>query len=129
MNRIEYTINRICRRRGFTATKIESVALATRLDFGLANGTGLLAAAGSTFYYLDTMNVLVIEVQTGAGAQLGFTNLGGGSAGTLLLTVPMPLGSQIAFRGLETDSLTYFVNGNTAGKMFLSGTAYKVTYA
>ena len=68
-------------------------------------------------------------VRTGAGAQLGFTNLGGGSAGTLLLTVPMPLGSQIAFRGLETDSLTYFVNGNTAGKMFLSGTAYKVTYA
>jgi hypothetical protein len=125
----EYIFRKICERRGVDYVKSDSVALATRLDFGLANGTGILQGVANTFYYLHKLNVIVIEVQTGAGAQLGMTNLGGGSAGTLLMTVPMPLGSQIAFSGMELESLTYFVNGNTAGKMFMSGTAFKITYA
>lgn len=118
----------ICQRRAVKFVRAESVALNFRLDFGMADATALLPAAANTFYFLPSLNLQTGVAQVTAPALLQVTKFGG-SVGDLFIISKMAIDSIFQLFDLETDTLLYRVNGNTAGSISLTGRALKITYA
>lgn len=121
----------ICDRRGVKLATIESVAFSRRLNFGLANGTALLPAEANTFYYCEKFLGMINVKMVTASPIIRLSNLGGGSAGDVdfLPLLAWDIGQNFLWTWeFETNSMTYIVNGNTAGQMSLVGIVWKVTY-
>lgn len=133
MTDLEFTFTKICRRRNVTMTKVESVAFAMRLGFGLADLTALLPAVANTFYYVQNLNSSLSVALAGGAPLLRATNLLGGLAGNLDIqchNVADAIGNTgLKQTNLECESLTYIVNGNTAGVFCVSAIVFKITLA
>lgn len=126
MTELEYIFHRICDRRGVDLKKVESVALAMRCNFGLANLTALIPAVANTFYWGSIFQNTIVQQGT-AGVLLRFTNYGGGSAGDADYLSGTNITHQINIQDIEFDSMVYVVNGNTSGVITIFGTVFKIT--
>lgn len=125
----EYLFHKICQRRGVTLKEVRSVAFAMRVNFGLATGTALIAAAANTFYYVKKINYAISSPITNQPI-LRFTNYGGGSNGDVDWTVTNGnAATYVGVEDVECDSITYIVNTFTAGAFTVFGTVLKITYS
>ena len=136
MTEIEYIARLICARRTVDLVKIDSVAMAMRVAFGIANLTAIIPAVADAFYYAIGINYSIITPWVTAVPQLRFTDLGGGAGGNIDMGIGFLTASQgsngaivFAEAGLEFNSALWIVNGNTAGAAALYGTVFKITYA
>lgn len=130
MTDIEYTIRKICERRGVYLRKVESVAMSMRLAFGLPDLTPLLPEVANTFYFVSVMTVNLTSAIGTASPLLRLTNLGGGSAGNQdyqPMNTANVSGQQWFIGAIECDSMIYVVNGNTSGVINVWGTVFKIT--
>ena len=121
MNDLEYTIRKICERRGVTLSKVESLAFNMRVAFGLANGTYLLPVDASAFYFIATLS---IRTDATGKPVLVVLPSAGPSAGNLNIECNTPTDMQ----GIEANSLQYIVTTHSAGAFYLYGTVFKITY-
>lgn len=128
MNEIEYTIRKICQRRGVQLVKVESVAFNIVVAFGLANNSYLLPVVANVFYYLDMLTIFTSNGFAGVPKFVLEPNSGQGSAGDSYITINGASMSW-AYRGLECDSMRYQVNTHSVGNANLMATCYKITYS
>ncbi len=118
----------ICERRGVKFKNIESVAFGSRLSFGLADNTAILPAVINTFYFIPNLWYQIAATLVTAPPYLEFSNLGIGSAGLPGINFwPLAVGPTYNTQKIETNSIIYRINGNTAGVVFLGGTVLKIT--
>lgn len=121
MTDLEFTIRAICKRRGVTLSKIESVAFNCIVSFGLANNTYLVSVVANTFYFFDSLQIY--NNATGAALFLMAPNSGQGSVGASTVVA----GATQQYRHIELDSLQYNVGTHSAGSIYLYGTLFKIT--
>lgn len=126
MNELLYLFNLICKRRGVSLSKVESVACNWRIAFGLGS-FDLLPAIANVFYFLKGLKITNPAGFGGTGvAQFTYTNSGGASAGTLYVA---PNSVLVDMGDLETASLTYNVGTHSAGVYGVNCAAvFKVTF-
>lgn len=131
MTDLEFMLRKMCQRRNATMTKVESVALSTRIEPAtLADLTALLPALASTFYFIENLQCGITVAITGGNFLLRGTNTGQGSAGNFDLLTNSVVSVAQSYTDLECDSLIYVKNGTTGGSARLwAGKVFKVTFS
>lgn len=127
INDLEYTLIKICERRGKVLQKVESVAFNVLLSNGLANPTSLLPAVANTFYYCVELT-LGFALAAAAGSPLIqlLPNAGVASVGTPSLVITNNV-NVFTWHGIECDSMVY-AGGITGGAFGICGTVFKITH-
>lgn len=125
MTNIEFTIRKICERRGKALTNIEKVAFNVRIESALANGTALLPIVGNTFYLVERIWLYANAVAGTPYIEIN-SNSGQGSVGTINFDI-VTTARDFMIKA-EVDSMLWRPNGMTGGFIYLVGNVFKVTH-